>query len=162
LKTGGISNVDPIQLAGATVMGAIGEDIGNQITKASTAISTLTNSTKLGTVANITGNTVAGVTTEGVKSAALVTVDSAALVTVDSAALVTVDSAALVTVDSAAGTDYVGDISSKVIDSIGSSAQNATVNNFVSGVTNISKLGQIVEIGVKFYSEISNVLEAKK
>jgi hypothetical protein len=154
LKTGGISNVDPIQLAGATVMGAIGEDIGNQITKASTAISTLTNSTKLGTVANITGNTVAGVTTEGVKSAALVIVDSAALVTVDSAALVTVDSAA--------GTDYVGDISSKVIDSIGSSAQNATVNNFVSGVTNISKLGQIVEIGVKFYSEISNVLEAKK
>jgi hypothetical protein len=146
LKTGGISNVDPIQLAGATVMGAIGEDIGNQITKASTAISTLTNSTKLGTVANITGNTVAGVTTEGVKSAALVIVDSAALVTVDSAA----------------GTDYVGDISSKVIDSIGSSAQNATVNNFVSGVTNISKLGQIVEIGVKFYSEISNVLEAKK
>jgi hypothetical protein len=154
LKTGGISNVDPIQLAGATVMGAIGEDIGNQITKASTAISTLTNSTKLGTVANITGNTVAGVTTEGVKSAALVIVDSAALVTVDSAALVTVDSAA--------GTDYVGDISSKVIDSIGSSAQNATVNNFVSGVTNISKLGQIVEVGVKFYSEISNVLEAKK
>jgi hypothetical protein len=154
LKTGGISNVDPIQLAGATVMGAIGEDIGNQITKASTAISTLTNSTKLGTIANITGNTVAGVTTEGVKSAALVIVDSAALVTVDSAALVTVDSAA--------GTDYVGDISSKVIDSIGSSAQNATVNNFVSGVTNISKLGQIVEVGVKFYSEISNVLEAKK
>jgi hypothetical protein len=135
---GDISKVDPIQLAGATALGAIGAGIGNQIAKASTAISTLTNSTKLGAVANITGNTVAGVTTEGVKSAALITVDSVA------------------------GTDYAGDTSSKVVDSIGSNAQNATVSNVVSGVTNNSKLGQIAEIGVKAYTEISQALEDKK
>ncbi|MFT6055154.1 MAG: hypothetical protein ACJASP_002054 [Roseivirga sp.] len=82
--------------------------LGNQIAKASTAISTLTKSTKLGAITNITGNTVAGVTTEGVKSAALITVDSVA------------------------GTDYAGDTSSQVVDSIGSNAQTSTVNNVIS------------------------------
>jgi|SaaInl0LU_22_DNA_1037365.scaffolds.fasta_scaffold01182_1 RHS repeat-associated protein len=135
---GDISKVDPLQLAGATAMGAIGGGIGNQIAKASTAISTLTKSTKIGAVTNITGNTVAGVTTEGVKSAALITVDSVA------------------------GTDYAGDTSSKVVDSIGSNAQTSTVNNVISGATNNSKLGQIAEIGVKAYSEISQALEDKQ
>jgi hypothetical protein len=112
--------------------------LGNQIAKASTAISTLTKSTKLGAITNITGNTVAGVTTEGVKSAALITVDSVA------------------------GTDYAGDTSSQVVDSIGSNAQTSTVNNVISWATNNSKLGQIAEIGVKAYTEISQALEDKK
>jgi len=119
-------------------MGAIGAGIGNQITKASTAIQTATNSTKLGVTANVTGNTVAGFTTEGVKSAVLATVDAVA------------------------GTDYAGDTSANVINSVGSNALTSTVNNVASTVTGNSILGQVAEVGVKTYTAVTEALEKKE
>ncbi|MFA3790012.1 hypothetical protein AB6T38_02725 [Aliiglaciecola sp. SL4] len=66
-----------------------------------------------------------------------------------------VKSAALITVDRVVVTDNALNTSFKVADSIVSNAQTSTVNNVISGVTNNSKLGQIAEIGVNPYTEIS-------
>ncbi|WNC68730.1 RHS repeat-associated core domain-containing protein [Thalassotalea nanhaiensis] len=135
---GDITKVDPVQLAGATAMGAIGAGIGAQIAKASNAISAATNSTKLGSAVNVTANTVAGVTTEGAASAVKITVDAVA------------------------GTNYGEGTSDKVVGSIGGSAQNAAVNEVVSHATGQSKLGQVAEIGVKAVAAITGALKDEK
>ncbi|NRB26011.1 MAG: RHS repeat-associated core domain-containing protein [Shewanella sp.] len=117
---GNISKVDPLQVAGAFVMGAIGAGIGEKIAKAASIVSKVTKSKAVGATLDVVSNTTAGFTVEAVKGAVLATADAVAG-------------------KSPGSPDQIDTVLGAAKDS----AIGSTANQVISSATGNSKLGQV-------------------